>query len=122
MHDQNEKKNVSNKLDTLNLHEFTIPEISSYKHDIYFRLRTNQSFYANNLCPNNANMTRYPLTARQYLTGIAQQIINFLSVVFVHTDSNFEKFVIGKDGVPLKRFSPAFETAKLAEHIQALLQ
>lgn len=34
---------------------------------------------------------------------------------------NFEKFLIGKDGVPAKRFSPSFETIQLKEEIQALV-
>jgi glutathione peroxidase len=34
---------------------------------------------------------------------------------------NFEKFLIGRDGEPVKRFSPRFETIKLAESIEALL-
>lgn len=34
---------------------------------------------------------------------------------------NFEKFLIGKDGVPLKRYSRHFETIKIAEDIEAEL-
>jgi len=31
---------------------------------------------------------------------------------------NFEKFIIGKDGIPLKRYSPKFLTADLAADIE----
>lgn len=34
---------------------------------------------------------------------------------------NFAKFLIGTDGSPVKRFSPLFETIKLAAEIEALL-
>ena len=35
---------------------------------------------------------------------------------------NFEKFLIGKDGVPAKRYSPKFENKDLAADIDALLK
>jgi len=35
---------------------------------------------------------------------------------------NFEKFLIGKDGVPAKRYSPKFENANLVDDIDALLK
>ena len=34
---------------------------------------------------------------------------------------NFEKFLFTKDGVPVRRFSPKFETKDLATHIDELL-
>ena len=34
---------------------------------------------------------------------------------------NFGKFLINKNGVPVKRFSPRFKTAELADHIAALI-
>ena len=34
---------------------------------------------------------------------------------------NFEKFLIDKNGVPVKRFSPKFETKDLADEIQKLM-
>merc|ERR1712037_254496 len=34
---------------------------------------------------------------------------------------NFEKFLIDQSGVPVKRFSPKFETIKIADHIAALI-
>ena len=35
---------------------------------------------------------------------------------------NFEKFLIGKDGVPAKRYSPKFENANLTADIDALMK
>jgi len=35
---------------------------------------------------------------------------------------NFEKFLIGKDGIPAKRYSPKFENANLTADIDALLK
>jgi len=35
---------------------------------------------------------------------------------------NFEKILIGKDGVPVKRYSPKFENANIAPDIDALLK
>jgi len=37
-------------------------------------------------------------------------------------DWNFEKFLISKDGVPVKRFSPKFETIKLGSHVEELIK
>jgi len=34
---------------------------------------------------------------------------------------NFEKFLLDKEGAPIKRFSPKFETIKLADEIAALV-
>jgi len=34
---------------------------------------------------------------------------------------NFEKFLINQDGVPVRRYSPGFETANIADDIEALL-
>ncbi|PIK50322.1 putative glutathione peroxidase 1-like, partial [Apostichopus japonicus] len=35
---------------------------------------------------------------------------------------NFEKFLVGTDGVPFKRYGPSFETKLIAPEIEALLQ
>jgi glutathione peroxidase len=35
---------------------------------------------------------------------------------------NFEKFLIGKDGVPAKRYSPKFENANMTGDIDALMK
>lgn len=35
---------------------------------------------------------------------------------------NFEKFLIGRDGVPFKRYSRRFETIKIQDDIEKLLQ
>ncbi|XP_023791228.1 glutathione peroxidase 1-like [Cyanistes caeruleus] len=35
---------------------------------------------------------------------------------------NFEKFLIGPDGVPFKRYSRSFETIKIQDDIELLLQ
>jgi len=35
---------------------------------------------------------------------------------------NFEKFLIGKDGVPAKRYSPKFENADMTADIDALIK
>uniref|UniRef100_A0A670YQY2 Glutathione peroxidase n=2 Tax=Pseudonaja textilis TaxID=8673 RepID=A0A670YQY2_PSETE len=35
---------------------------------------------------------------------------------------NFEKFLIGRDGVPFKRYSRRFETIKMQDDIEKLLQ
>ena len=35
---------------------------------------------------------------------------------------NFEKFLIGRDGKPIKRYSPKFETKDIAADIEAALK
>ena len=38
------------------------------------------------------------------------------------TSLNFEKFLVNQDGEPVKRYSPKFENANIADDIDALLK
>ena len=71
----------------------------------------------------------FPLFANSSVVGSNKQpVYEFLTNSSVYPAMrgevrwNFEKFLIGKDGVPAKRYSPKFENADMTADIDALIK